>query len=67
MDQTGRTAGGASNEALLDRLGRTLAALDPAPACLETSARQLLAWRTVDAELAELLRAGAAHAPTPTD
>jgi hypothetical protein len=40
-------------------LGRALADADPAPPALELIAYELFTWRTVDAELAELLRARA--------
>lgn len=48
----------AADRALLDRLAKALAAADPPPPDLVANARRLLAWRTVDAELAELLCAG---------
>ena len=49
------------DEVLAARLGRTLAVADPAPPALREAAYQLLTWRTVDAELADLLDAGLAH------
>jgi hypothetical protein len=67
MAHTGRTARGSDNEALLDRLARAVAAADPPPRALEASARELLAWRTVDAELSALLGDGCAHTPTAMD
>ena len=44
------------------RLGRAIAATDPAPPGLELVACELFTWRTVDADLEELLRA-----PAPAD
>jgi hypothetical protein len=38
--------------------------VDPPPARLEAAAHHLLAWRTIDAALAELLR-GDAREPRP--
>jgi hypothetical protein len=64
MDANARTGG---VDALVDRLGRTLAIADPAPPELQQTARQLLAWRTIDADLADLLRGGVAHAAVPAD
>jgi hypothetical protein len=52
-----------ADNALLDRLARALAAADRPPPEQAVQARGLLAWRTVDAELAELLRADAARSP----
>lgn len=66
MDANERTAC-LAEDALLDRLGTTLGVADPAPPGLQQIARELLAWRTVDAELADLLRTGAAHATAPAD
>jgi hypothetical protein len=54
---------GTDEEILAARLGRTLASVDPAPPGLQEAAYQLLTWRTVDAELADLLDAGLAHIP----
>jgi hypothetical protein len=54
---------GTDEDVLAARLGRTLAIVDPAPPGLQEAAYQLLTWRTVDAELAELLDAGLAHIP----
>jgi hypothetical protein len=54
---------GTDEEILAARLGMTLAIVDPAPPGLQEAAYQLLTWRTVDAELAELLDAGLAHIP----
>jgi hypothetical protein len=45
----------AEDQALLDELRATLAAADPVPEVLVHAARQSLTWRTVDAELAELV------------
>lgn len=41
------------------RLGTAIAAADPAPPGLELVAYELFTWRTVDAELEELLQAPA--------
>jgi hypothetical protein len=65
MPQAGDRGCGPDDEALLSRLAAALAATDAAPRGLELAARQLLAWRTVDADLDELLRAGGARAPAP--
>jgi hypothetical protein len=43
--------------ALLERLARVLAALEPDRPESQDAACKLLTWRTVDAELAELLGA----------
>jgi hypothetical protein len=67
MDAHTRTAPGADDETLVGRLGRTLALTDPAPPDLQRTACELLVWRTVDAELADLLRAGLAHPPAAAD
>jgi hypothetical protein len=40
---------------LLDELGEVLAYVDPVPAEVTLAARSALAWRRIDAELAELL------------
>jgi len=56
-DDAARRSG---DHALEDRLGKALAAADPAPPALAQTAYELFTWRTVDAELAELLRAPAA-------
>jgi hypothetical protein len=45
------------DDALLERLTRVLAALEPAPPQVLVAAYGLLTWRTVDAELNELLGA----------
>lgn len=63
MHEKGRRARHARDAALVDHLRRTLATGDPIPASLVRDARDLLAWRTVDADLARLLRAGLARAP----
>ena len=63
MQDSGGTARRADDAALLCRLGRVLAAVDPAPPSLEQNARRLLSWRSVDAELAEVLGTG----PAATD
>jgi hypothetical protein len=55
------------DEALIDRLARALATVDPPPRGLEMLAAELFTWRTVDAELDVLSRTGAAIAPTGTD
>ena len=51
-----------SDDEVVACLGRALAVCDPAPADLQAIASELFAWRTVDAELAELL-----GAPAPAD
>lgn len=56
-----------ADDALVDRLGRTLGIADPAPPGLQQTARELLTWRTVDAELSDLLRTRAAHVTAPAD
>jgi hypothetical protein len=66
MDANARTSG-VVDDALVDRLGRTLGIADPAPPGLQQTACELLAWRTIDADLADLLRAGVAHATAPAD
>jgi hypothetical protein len=43
------------DEALLERVARVLAALEPDPPESQDAACKLLTWRTVDAELTELL------------
>jgi hypothetical protein len=63
MDANEGTAGWWVEETLMDRLGSTFAIMDPAPPGLLETACQVFAWRTIDADLAELLRAGLAHAP----
>lgn len=63
MAEPGRTATQADDDMLLGRLARTLGRVDPVPAPLVAGAAGLLTWRTVDAELAELLGAGLAAAP----
>jgi hypothetical protein len=50
------------DDAVVRRLGKTLAGIDPAPEWLCEAACELLAWRTFDAELSELLRAAPAVA-----
>jgi hypothetical protein len=50
------------DDALVRRLGRTLAGIDPAPGWLNDTARELLTWRTFDAEVSELLSAAPAVA-----
>jgi hypothetical protein len=44
------------DEALLEHLTRVLAASEPAPTEVQAAACELLTWRTVDAELTQLLR-----------
>lgn len=63
MHEKGSAARHARDAALVDHLRRTLATADPIPEALERDARDLLAWRTVDADLARLLRAGLACTP----
>jgi hypothetical protein len=60
MDVQDHTARRTDDDALMSCLGRLLA--DPAPPELRRLARELYTWRTVDAELADLLRA-----PAPAD
>jgi hypothetical protein len=48
-------AGCEEDDALLERLTRVLAALEPARPEVQEAACELLTWRTVDAELTELL------------
>jgi hypothetical protein len=43
------------DDSLLERLTRVLAALEPAPPQAQEAACSLLTWRTVDADLTELL------------
>jgi hypothetical protein len=51
------------DDAVLEgRLGRALAAVDPAPPAVELAAYELFTWRTIDAELEALLQA-----PAPAD
>jgi hypothetical protein len=59
MDANERKARGADDD-LEARLGRTLA--DPAPPDLKRVASELLCWRTVEADVAALLRT-----PAPAD
>jgi hypothetical protein len=66
MDDSEGTARWADDAALVDRLGRVLAAVDPAPPSVEQNARRLLSWRSVDVELAEVLCAGRAAPPPAT-
>jgi hypothetical protein len=51
-----------SGDEVVSCLGRALAVCDPPPEELREVASELFTWRTVDAELAELLRA-----PAPAD
>jgi hypothetical protein len=67
MAESGGIAHGPDDEALVECLARALGAVDPPPPPLDAIARGLLAWRTVDAELAALLDEGCAHTPTATD
>ena len=62
MDATECPAAGMDDDALIRRIGRTFAELDPAPRWLCEAACELLPWRTFDAELTELLRAAPAVA-----
>jgi hypothetical protein len=57
MDENARRG---DDDVMLQRLKEVLADVEPAPPGLQEVADQLLTWRTVDVELAELLRA-----PTP--
>jgi hypothetical protein len=63
MSQPGHRCCRPDDEALLTRLATALAETDAAPPYLEPAARELLSWRTVDADLDEVLRNGCAHAP----
>lgn len=67
MEDSGRIAGRSDDAALMGRVTRVLAGLDPAPSSLEGHARHLLSWRTVDAELAELVRDGPAGPSATAD
>jgi hypothetical protein len=62
VDATECPGSGLDDDALVRRLGRTLAVIDPAPGGLCETACELLAWRTFDAELSELLHAAPAVA-----
>jgi hypothetical protein len=62
VDATECPGPGMDDDALVRRLGKTLAGIDPAPEWLCEAACELLAWRTFDAELSELLRAAPAVA-----
>jgi hypothetical protein len=62
MDVQDHAARRMDDDALAGCIGRALALADPAPPDLVQTARQLFTWRTVDAELSELLRA-----PPPAD
>jgi hypothetical protein len=55
----------AADDALLEELGKMLRRADPLPPRLMAASRNLLAWRTLDAELDDLLRRGAP--PRPPD
>ena len=62
MDVQDHAARRTDDDALAGCIGRALAVADPAPPDLQQTAQQLFTWRTVDAELSELLRA-----PAPAD
>ena len=62
MDATEWPRAGLDDDALVRCLGRTLTRTDPAPEWLRDAACELFAWRTIDAELTELLRAAPAVA-----
>jgi hypothetical protein len=62
VDATDWPRSGLDDDALVRRLGTALAGIDPAPEWLRDTACELLTWRTVDAELRELLRAAPAVA-----
>jgi hypothetical protein len=66
-DEHRRSCHRSDDAALLDRLARARAAVDPPPPELERLAGELLTWRTIDAELDELSRTGAVQAGDPTD
>jgi hypothetical protein len=51
------------DEAVFDDLRGLLARADPVPERLHEAARAAFSWRTVDAELAELMRDSAEHDP----
>ena len=48
-----------ANAALAREVSALLRRADPPPARVKDAAHDLLSWRTIDAALAELLRAGA--------
>jgi hypothetical protein len=54
-ERRGADGGGELEDLLVERLRRIAAQLDPVPESLGFAARELLTWRRVDAELAELL------------
>jgi hypothetical protein len=62
MDVRDDAARSGDDDVLEGRLGRALAAADPAPPALQRAACELFTWRTVDAELEELLQV-----PAPAD
>jgi hypothetical protein len=62
MTLRGEADRGCGGDVLEERIGRALADTDPVPPALQPAAYELFTWRTVDAELAELLRA-----PAPAD
>ena len=62
MDTTECPGSGLDDDALVRRLGRTLTVIDPAPEWLCETACELLAWRTFDVEVSELLHAAPAAA-----
>ena len=67
MTEHARSVREGTNEAMLDRLRVIVTAADPVPVDLRRIAGQLLIWRTVDADLAELLGDGVAPAPSTAD
>jgi hypothetical protein len=67
MNADERAARREDDDALVDRLGRTLGIVDPAPPWLKQAACELLGWRTIDADLADLLRAADASAAASAD
>lgn len=54
-ETSGRDRNADSDDSLVERLRALAAELEPPSASLVTEARELLTWRRVDAELAELL------------
>lgn len=67
MDADERGTRREDDDALQDRLGKALGIVDPAPPGLNQTACELLAWRTIDADLADLLRVADAQATASAD
>ncbi len=66
-DQPGRSCSGSDDATLIHRVARAFAIVDPPPPDLKTTAGELLTWRTVDEELAALLRTALLPPPTGSD